>query len=323
MAALLGLLGLGELFSTPPPQPSMAACSALAANCPSFTLTYPSGTANANYQYATNHYWSNTNIDGTPACVVFPTGAEDVSEIIRILLHYPSVPFAVKSGGHNANAGFSSVDGGVLISFQNSYDTVLSADKKTAVVGPGARWMDTVGALEPYGLTVVGGRLGDVGVGGLLLGCGLSFLSAQYGLPCDNIVNYEVVLSDSSIVNANATSHTDLFGALKGGGNQFGIVTKYTLKTYPIGKVWGGYITYRTDYASQILSATQDFIENCQDPRAAMFTTVSLLLTGLDEFFAVFLFYDGSSLPRGMFDKFLNIPHILNQLKMQSYTALV
>jgi hypothetical protein len=54
-----------------------------------------------------------------------------------------------------------------------------------------------------------------------------------------------------------------------------------------------------------------------------MFTTVSLLLTGLDEFFAVFLFYDGSSLPRGVFDKFLNIPHILNQLKMQSYTALV
>ena len=163
MAALLGLLGLGKLFPTPPPQPSMAAhqaCSALVANCPSFTLTYPSGTANANYQYATNHYWSNANIDGTPACVVFPTSAEDVSEVIRILLHYPSVPFAVKSGGHNANVGFSSVAGGVLISFQNSYGTILSADKKAAVVGPGARWMDAVGALEPYGLTVVGGRLG-------------------------------------------------------------------------------------------------------------------------------------------------------------------
>jgi len=90
---------------------------------------------------------------------------------------------------------------------------------------------------------------GDVGVAGLLLGGGLSFLSAQYGLACDNVVNYEVVLADGSIVNANAKSYTDLFFALKGGGNQFGmlnvnsweeelmfagIVTKFTLKTYPI-----------------------------------------------------------------------------------------
>jgi FAD binding domain len=162
MAGLLGLLGLGNLLSTSPPKPSMAACSALARDCPAITVTYPSGAANANYQYATDHYWSNTNKDGTPACVIFPTSAEDVSSVIRILLQYPTVPFAVKSGGHNANAGFSSVDGGVLISFQNSHDTVLSADEKTAEVGPGARWMDAVGALEPYGLTVVGGRLGMV-----------------------------------------------------------------------------------------------------------------------------------------------------------------
>ena len=64
--------------------------------------------------------------------------------------------------------------------------------------------------------------LGDVGVGGLLLGGGLSFLSAQHGLACDNVVNYEVVLADSTIVNANENSNTDLFWALKGGGNQFG-----------------------------------------------------------------------------------------------------
>ena len=164
MVTLLGLLGLGNLLSTPPLKPSMAACSAIAARCPSFTLTYPSGTANANYLYAINHYWSDAQSDTTPACVVFPTSAEDVSEVIRILLQYPSVPFAVKSGGHNANVGFSSVDGGVLISFQNLHNTVLSPDRETAEVGPGARWMDAVGGLEPYGLTVVGGRLGMFGV---------------------------------------------------------------------------------------------------------------------------------------------------------------
>ena len=65
-----------------------------------------------------------------------------------------------------------------------------------------------------------------MGVGGLLLGGGLSFLSAQYGLAADNVVNYEVVLASGSIVNANATSYTDLFWALKGGGNQFGEHTR-------------------------------------------------------------------------------------------------
>jgi FAD/FMN-containing dehydrogenase len=64
--------------------------------------------------------------------------------------------------------------------------------------------------------------LGDVGVGGLLLGGGMSFLSAQFGLACDHVLNYEVILANASIVNANATSNTDLFFALKGGGNQFG-----------------------------------------------------------------------------------------------------
>lgn len=73
--------------------------------------------------------------------------------------------------------------------------------------------------------------LGDVGVGGLTLGGGLSFLSGQYGLVCDNVVNYEVVLANASIVNANASNNPDLFFALKGGGNQFGQYFPSTLQS--------------------------------------------------------------------------------------------
>lgn len=159
MAGLLGSLGLGSLLSSPP-TPETMACSALARSCPGITLTSSSGALNVNYEYATHHYWSSVQAETAPECVVFPTSAEDVSAVIRVLLQYPTVPFAVKSGGHNANAGFSSVYEGVLISFQDSHDTVLSPDRETAEVGPGARWVDAVEALEPYGLTVVGGRLG-------------------------------------------------------------------------------------------------------------------------------------------------------------------
>lgn len=98
----------------------------------------------------------------------------------------------MKSGGHNPNRGFSSVDGGVLISFSNLASTTYNSESQTADLEPGGRWIEVAQALDPYGVTAVGGRIGDVGVGGLLLGGGLSFLSGQYGLACDSIVNYEV-----------------------------------------------------------------------------------------------------------------------------------
>lgn len=165
---------------------AMACCADIAAKSRITTQSWPASQLNANYASAKSHYWSNANADGTPACVVFPTSALDVSAVIQVLLKYPDVGFATKSGGHNANVGFASTDGGVLISMAQLNSTTLSPDRKQAYLSPGARWMDAVGALEPYSLTVVGGRVGDVGVGGLLVGCGLSFLSAQYGLPCDN-----------------------------------------------------------------------------------------------------------------------------------------
>lgn len=64
----------------------------------------------------------------------------------------------------------------------------------------------------------------------------MSFLSAQHGLACDNVVNYEIVLADGSIVNANANSYTDLFWALKGGGNQFGTFYKFLIRPQLIGQ---------------------------------------------------------------------------------------
>ncbi|CZS99976.1 uncharacterized protein RCO7_01711 [Rhynchosporium graminicola] len=281
------------------------------------TQSWPVSQLNPEYSYAKSHYWSSANADGTPACIVFPANAQDVSAIIRTLLRYPGVPFATKSGGHNPNLGFGSTDGGVLISLSRMSSTTLSTDRKQAYLSPGARWQDAVGTLEPYNLTVVGGRVGDVGVGGLLVGCGLSFLSAQYGLPCDNIKNYEIVLSNSTIVNANAHENPNLFWAMKGGGNQFGIVTKFTVNTYPIGMIWGGARTYTRSVASQMISATQDFTEHFSDPAAAIIMSYQSLIASLDQFFVVFFFYNGPNPPPGVFDKFNSIPSTSDTVRKQ------
>jgi FAD/FMN-containing dehydrogenase len=81
--------------------------------------------------------------------------------------------------------------------------------------------------IERYGQTATGGREGGVGVGGLTLGGSLSFHTARRGMAADDMANFEVVLADGSVVNANAQENPDLFKAFKGGGNNFGVVSMH------------------------------------------------------------------------------------------------
>ena len=140
----------------------------------------------------------------------------------------------------------------------------LSADGKTADIGPGNRWSDVAMALQPTGKIVVGGRLGGVGVGGYLLGGGLSFLSSQHGLACDTIVDYTVVIANGTIVHANYQTNQDLFFALRGGGNSFGLVTNFKMKAFPIApQVWGGTRIYSADKIPAVFNASVDVSSPC------------------------------------------------------------
>ena len=144
--------------TAPSPQAS-AACLEIATGTAE-TQIWPLALTNPDYEDAKNHYYSAANADLTPACAVFPTSAAEVSYVVKTLLKYPTVSFAVKGGGHNPNVGFSSTNWGVLITFSKDAATNLSSNHATAAIGPGARWGDVITALEPYNLAVVGGRLG-------------------------------------------------------------------------------------------------------------------------------------------------------------------
>lgn len=133
------------------------------------------------YERALKDYWNAASAKNRAACGFFPSNAEEVSFAVDTLNAYPSVKFALKGGGHNPNLGFSSVNQGVLIAFRpNSQFAVPSTDGTSVEVGAGCKWEDVYSALQPLGKTAVGGRLGDVGVMGFILGGGLSYLSAQY-----------------------------------------------------------------------------------------------------------------------------------------------
>ena len=135
-------------------------------------------------------FWSPTDYL-SPACVFVPKSAADVSSAILILTGLQTT-FAVRGGGHMPIPGYANTVGGVLIGLTDLNELQLSTNQSYVSVGPGRRWQDVYSYLEPFGLVVLGGRVGIVGVPGLLLGGGISFYSNQYGFASDNIIAYEV-----------------------------------------------------------------------------------------------------------------------------------
>ncbi len=121
------------------------------------------------YTSEQTEYWSTSCGNLKPSCILMPSTTEEVSAIVSILATN-NESFAIKSGGHNPNNYFASIDGGPLISTKNLNAVVLDTAAETVRVGPGNRWDEVTEALDGSGYTVVGGRIGNVGVGGYLLG---------------------------------------------------------------------------------------------------------------------------------------------------------
>jgi hypothetical protein len=172
-----------------------------------------------------------------------PETSEEVASAVRLLVSSPDcndVQFAIKGRTHAPAAGFANIDGGITIDMTDLSSVTLSEDHSTASVGAGASWLDVYAHLDPYGKSVAGGRNGAVGVGGLTLGGGISYFSPQVGFTCDTAVNFEVVLASGELVNANASANADLYRALKGGTNNFGVVTSIDFTTVDISKILAG-----------------------------------------------------------------------------------
>ncbi|KAF1973021.1 FAD-binding domain-containing protein [Bimuria novae-zelandiae CBS 107.79] len=226
------------------------------------------------------NYWSTACGMLKLSCQLYPTSAEEIAAIVRIL-NANNETFAIKSGGHNPNQGFSSIDGGPLILTRELNEVIYDAASGTVRVALGNEWEDVIGALEGTGVTVAGGRIGDVGVGGLVLGGGLSFLSTQYGLVANNI-----------------------------GPTNYSIATLYTIKAHPQGQIWGGNIIYTPDKTPEILAAVRDFTEYYPDDKAGINITIELTQFGVIDMWLMFLFYEGPTPPAGVFDNFTAIAHL-------------
>ncbi|KAL5114005.1 hypothetical protein ACEQ8H_008110 [Pleosporales sp. CAS-2024a] len=269
----------------------------------------------AAYSAFSNYFWSQQQQAPQPKCVFKPKNAVDVSTFI-LIARLTQCPFAFRSGGHAAFAGASNIDGGITVTFDKMKGISLSKDKKIVSVQAGNNWGDIYSALQDQNLAVVGGRVSTIGVGGFLTGGGISFFSNQYGWGCDNVASYEVVLACGTIVTASPTSNPDLYWALRGGGNNFGIVTKFHLETFPHGaQMFGGQRIFLSSAFPALIDA---FVKlgHSNDAKAEQILSVGIL--GGMQAAAIDLEYADPVPAPPVFADYLKIPAIQDTLRVDS-----
>nr|AGK29884.1 FAD-binding protein [Volvariella volvacea] len=247
-------------------------------------------------------HWATSSVQQS-SCVVEPGTPEDVAAILNIIGQTRS-PFAVKGGGHTTNPGFSSTTG-VQIAMTRMKDVAYDPATQIATVGAGALWDDVYAALDPHGVNVPGGRVMGVGVAGFTLGGGYSWKTNQHGLTLDNVAGFDVVKPTGEIAFVSADNDPELFSAIKGGLNNFGIVT-----------VWGGFIIYTTESYDALSTAHANFAQST-DPKASLLGTYSIAVG--QHYPSVQLFYDGPEPPPGTFDAFLELPAVHKDVGTRSY----
>ncbi|KAI0415287.1 hypothetical protein F5X98DRAFT_347015 [Xylaria grammica] len=260
----LGSADLDDVSTLDPSERSTSACLVASVVFGSKFV----GRSASGYQDVVEINWSNT-CWLEPQCIVQPTSAQDVSKAM-VIVTFLETKFAIRSGGHNPNPGFGGVDDeGILIDMSHMTEVTLSEDGSIASLGPGNRFGEAAKPLDSLGRAVHGGRNNQVGIGGYFLGGGLTYFNSIYGLGADNVVNYEIVLANSSIINANAESNEDLWWALKGSGTNYGIVTRYDVQATDNGSYWFEAFYYAPEQIDVLLEAIVQYAYAAEeDPNA-------------------------------------------------------
>ncbi|KAK9427673.1 hypothetical protein V1505DRAFT_21194 [Lipomyces doorenjongii] len=293
--------------------------------CDSLSLLFHNSTishSGSAYNSFESQYWSQQQGEVKPYCVFRPRSAEEVS-IALLLSRLAQCPFAVKSGGHVPFAGASNVQGGVTFDMSALNSISLSENKSVASIGPGNTWFDVYSALEQEELTVIGGRVAAIGVGGLTLGGGISFFSGLHGWACDNVVNFEVVIADGTILDVNESTYPDLYWALRGGGNNFGIVTRFDLETYHQELMWGGDQFYLMAHNQSAIEAFIEFGYNSTlDPNAALIVSFVYAQAQRQYLMVCSFEYAAPIENPPIFSTFLSIPNVEDTTMIQNLSNI-
>jgi FAD/FMN-containing dehydrogenase len=197
----------------------------------------------------------NGAIDRFPSAVAFATDADDVAAAIRL-----GVPFTIRGGGHSVS-GRSVRDGALCIDLRAL--NAVEVEGQVVRVGGGALLSELDAVTQEHGLAVPGGQISHTGVGGLTLGGGVGWLMRHHGLTIDSLIGAEVVLASGEIVHTD--DHPDLFWALRGGGGDFGVVTRFEFQAHEVGTVLGGALVFGWERAREVFQLTRALMDDAPD----------------------------------------------------------
>lgn len=188
-------------------------------------------------------------IDRRPVFIVRAKDATDVSRVVS-LARESGLELAVRSGGHSI-AGHSTTDGGILLDLSEMKALEIDVEERTACAQTGLTTGEYTAAVGAHGLATGFGDAGSVGIGGITLGGGVGYLVRKHGLTIDDLISAEIVTADGRLLRVDAERHPDLFWAIRGGGGNFGVATRFKFRLHEVNTIVGGML---------ILPATPDTI---------------------------------------------------------------
>ncbi len=176
--------------------------------------------------------------DRRPALIVRAADAGDVARTVN-LARESGLTLSVRGGAHSL-AGYGTNDGGIVLDLGGMKGLLIDPEARTAWAQPGLTAGEYTVAAAAHGLATPFGDTGSVGIGGLTLGGGIGWLVRKYGMTIDSLLAVEIVTADGRQVTASPDSHPDLFWAVRGGGGNFGVVTRFQFRLHPVGQILGG-----------------------------------------------------------------------------------
>jgi FAD/FMN-containing dehydrogenase len=190
----------------------------------------------ADYDQARTIFYG--GFDRRPALIVRVADAADVAQVIT-LARQTGLPLAVRSGGHS-NAGHGVVDDGIVLDLADMRALDIDVEHRTAWAETGLTAAEYSAATAVHGLATGFGDTGSVGIGGITLGGGVGYLVRRYGLTIDSLLAADIVTADGQLRRVDAETEPDLFWAIRGGGGNFGVATRFQYRLHEVGTIVGG-----------------------------------------------------------------------------------